>query len=148
MGDSIGMIPVTRDPEMAQGLAEYGITLPTLHADSRYPSVAEMRAFFQRFPEYTVSEMINDKVCDLYIQGREAYQYTPIWFSDFKGDEHEPLDIHFHKGNYELVLWIVHQIAAWCGPMIVFTGSVGIPMLITHDMVFDQSLIDRFYALE
>ncbi|XSG77347.1 hypothetical protein ACP8Y2_10100 [Herpetosiphon llansteffanensis] len=148
MGNSIIMIPVMCDPEMADWLAEYGITLPTVHPDSRYPTLAEMRALFQRFPEYTVSESINDQVCDLYIQGREEYQYTPIWFQEFKGDEHEPLRIHFHKGNEELVLWIVHQIAAWCGPMVVCTESSGVPMLISHDLVFDQTLIDRFYALE
>ena len=68
-----------------------------------------------------------------------------LWVHPWRGDWDLPHPFSFYKGDRELNIYLLQCFTVFCGPLIFFSHSIFVPILVTPETDLTQSLIHAGY---
>jgi hypothetical protein len=152
MGELYGVMPLNDPTDFpdSQGITAWlrslGIACPT--AAGRFPTLQELRTVLDHLVGFTVrySTGPGHWSADIVEAGREGcdgestYDWAHIVVATFHGDETQPQSFYFDPGAPRLMLVIVRQLAAVCGPQLLLPTESELPVVVTADLDLQATL--------
>ena len=143
MGEIYAVAPV--DSKVREFLRSQSVAVP--QEPSRGPTFTDIQDVLARLDGYSVESdpFVVGAPWDAQIASRtDPYLWTRAVIHELAPSDC-PQSLSFHKGASELVAAIVLQLTQTCGPLIVFTGSGALPLVVSsrdsiHDLLSSWDL--------